>query len=206
VEDIVRDGYDVIAETYHGSRLAREEVNRTWLDELRPMLPSSGQVVDLGCGAGVPITRYFADHGYDVTGYDLSGEMLRLARENVPSARFEQASMLDLEFPDESIDLILSFFAIIHVDRSLHEGLFRRMFRWLRPEGAILVSLGAGDNPAQKDENWHGAPMTWSHFDAETNLGLLRGVGFHIAWSEVEEFAPNERHLFVLAQKPSRSV
>ena len=53
--DIVREGYEVIADLYHLRRLAREEVNVAWLDSLSPLMPPSGKVVDLGCGAGVPV-------------------------------------------------------------------------------------------------------------------------------------------------------
>ncbi len=198
---LVRAGYDVIVETYHASREAKDDANKAWLDGLRHHLPPTGVAVDLGCGAGVPITRYFAEGGYDVTGYDVSAKMLELARKNVPSARFEQTAVQDLRLPADSIDLVLSFFAIIHIERVLHAELFRRMFEWLRPGGIALLSLGAGDNPQEHQDDWLGAPMEWSHFDAETNLRMLRKAGFQIAWSDVEEFAEGERHLFVIATK-----
>ena len=41
---------------------------------------SDGLVLDLACGTGV-LTRLLADYGYDMTGIDLSEEMLAIARE-----------------------------------------------------------------------------------------------------------------------------
>ena len=38
------------------------------------------KVVDLGCGGGVPLAKYFAERGYAVEGYDLSAEMVAIAR------------------------------------------------------------------------------------------------------------------------------
>jgi SAM-dependent methyltransferase len=198
--ELVREGYDVIAPAYNAGRLAREAVNVEWLDSLAAYLPKKRAAIDLGCGGGVPITRYFAERGWEVTGYDLSEQILDLARQQVPGAAFEQASMVDLELPENSVDLILSFFAIIHVDRMLHRTLFAKLFSWLRPGGAVLLSLGAGDNPGEYNPNWHGAPMTWSHFGAETNLKLLEEVGFQLIWHEVEHM-PTESHLFVIAHK-----
>jgi SAM-dependent methyltransferase len=198
--ETVASGYARIASTYHAHRVEREAVNVQWLDGLRPMLPQSGKVIDLGCGAGVPITRYFATRGYDVTGYDLSEEMLAIARREVPQAEFHRIPIEDLQLDPGSVDLIVSFFAIIHIDRDLHAEIFRRMADWLRPGGAFLGYLGAGDNPDQSDD-FHGVPMAWSHYGAETNVRLFREAGFDVVRSEIEDLG-HERHLLMLAAKP----
>ena len=201
-QQIVRDGYQVIAATYHERRVSREQVNIEWLDSLRPLLPQTGHVVDLGCGSGVPVSRYFANRGYQVEGYDMSPAMLEIARREVPATVFREARIEDVEIEPSSVELITSFFAIIHIPRSRHAELFHRMWIWLSPGGMALLSLGSGDNPDDYEANWLGAPMTWSHFDAETNLRLLHQAGFEIIWSDVEEVAQGERHLFVIAQRP----
>lgn len=198
----VRDGYRVIAERYHAGRLAREAANVAWLDGLRAHLPPSGRLVDLGCGAGVPIARYFADRGYAVEGYDISPEILAIARREVPDAEFYEGRMEEIELEPGSVDLVTSLFAIIHVPRGEHEALFRRIYRWLRPGGAALLGLGADDNPLQEEE-FYGAPMVWSHFGAEQNLEPLRKAGFAIESSETEEFGSTERHLFVIVRRPN---
>jgi SAM-dependent methyltransferase len=200
-QQIVRAGYQVIAPIYHERRVAREQANVEWLDALRPRLPAVGRVIDLGCGSGVPVTRYFATRGYQVEGFDLSPAMLDIARREVPEAAFHEARIEDVALAPQSVDLIVSFFAIIHVPRSEHARLFGRMWTWLRPGGAALLSLGSGDNPDEYDPDWHGAPMTWSHFDADTNLKMLRDAGFDLDWWEIEESGPDERHLFVLARR-----
>jgi SAM-dependent methyltransferase len=199
---IVRDGYNIIGPGYHARRLTKQEMYDRWLDGLRPLLPLTGKVVDLGCGGGVPIARYFASRGYDVTGYDLSEKMIGIAQREVPEGKFVLARIEDLQLEEASVDLITSFFAIIHIPRHRHALLFRRMWDWLRPGGAALLSLGANDNPEEFQSNWRGAPMKWSHFDAEANLALLSQAGFEIAWSDIEEYAPGERHLFVVAHRP----
>jgi len=200
--DEVRAGYEVIAETYHARRVAREQVNVEWLDGLRPLLPPNGVVVDLGCGSGVPISRYFASRGYRVTGYDFSPAMIDLARREVPEAVFNVAAIESLSLEPESVDIVTSFFAIIHIDRTLHGEIFKRIFSWLKPGGACFLSLGAEDNPDEYQAEWHGAPMRWTHFGAETNLALLREAGFDLPWHEDEDLG-SERHLFVIGSKPT---
>jgi SAM-dependent methyltransferase len=200
-EETVRAGYEVIAPAYHAGRASREAANVAWLDQLRPRLPASGRVVDLGCGAGVPITRYFAERGYDVEGFDLSPAMLAIAHREVPGARFEEARMEDLAFEPASLDVVLSFFAIIHVPRERHAALLSSMRAWIRRGGVALLTLGVADEPHRLAESWHGAPMTWSHFDAATNLSMLREAGLVPEWHEIETFGPTEAHLFVLARR-----
>lgn len=196
----IQAGYRAIAQIYHSQRAAREEVNISWLDGLRDFLPSSGRVVDLGCGSGVPISRYFSDRGYQVTGYDISQEMLDIARVEVPNATFELVSIEEIELDASSVDLIVSFFAIIHIDRRYHRELFVKIFEWLRPGGAALLTLGATDQPETREPDLHGQSMVWSYFDAESNLKMLSEVGFTVTWNEIEEF-PTEKHLFVIVMK-----
>lgn len=198
---LVREGYNLIATAYHARRAARELANIEWLEEKWHLLPASGRVIDLGCGSGVPITRFFAQRGYEVTGYDVSDSMLELACREVPNATFIRCAMEGVKLPHSSVDLVVSFFAIIHVDRTHHAELFRNMHAWLEPGGKVLLSLGRSDSEYWHEQDWHGAPMSWSHFDAETNLSLLRQAGFEILWSAIEETGPQESHLFVVGAK-----
>ena len=49
------------------------------LHALRERGMTDGQIVDLGCGSGI-LARALADAGYDVLGYDISAEMVEIAR------------------------------------------------------------------------------------------------------------------------------
>lgn len=182
-EKIVAQGYDQIADRYlawstdHSARLR-------WLAEFQACLPPPARVLDLGCGAGVPVTRWLVDAGYDVTGLDLSLEQIDRARANVPEATFQIGSMTGARFGEGEFDGIVSTYAITHVPRDQHADLLGRIYGWLSPGGVFMASLGAGDSPDWTGE-WLGAEMFFSHFDAETNLSLLRDDRFQIERSEV---------------------
>jgi len=49
---------------------------RGWLDRFCALVPSGGSVLDVGCGAGEPIAKYFNERGYAVTGVDSSPAMV----------------------------------------------------------------------------------------------------------------------------------
>lgn len=57
-----------------------------------------GHVVDLGCGSGIWASR-LVDSGFTVTGVDLSGPMIAIARCRAPKAQFIQVPLHDFEFP-----------------------------------------------------------------------------------------------------------
>lgn len=205
-KDLVRQGYDQIAETYHQRRINKTAVNVQFLDQLRPNLPQSGAVLDLGCGGGRPISKYFADAGNDVLGVDISEKMIELATHAVPNAQFKVEDIEKSGFPEGTFDLIVSFFAIIHLPRNTHAQLFKRMHSWLKEEGAILVTLGALDKEKERVDDWKTVPMYWSHFDSKTNLELLEQTGFEIIWHEEEEIPGDTTHLFVIAKRRSATV
>jgi len=202
-KEVVRTGYDVIAREYvRDRRLDARQLSL--LQDLADHLHQGARVLDAGCGAGVPITRWLSER-FRVIGVDISEEQIRLAREFVPEAAFLCRDMTALDFPDGSFDAICSFYAVIHVPREEHAALLQNFARMLRPGGVALVCLGAGDWPGEV-EGFYGAPMYWSHFDAETNLRLLQDAGFTLLRHEIvpDSLDPEiaARHLFVLAQKP----
>jgi cyclopropane fatty-acyl-phospholipid synthase-like methyltransferase len=197
---IVEAGYDRIAEQYLAGKNPDDPMTLAALERLARPLPPGAAVLDLGCGAGVPVTRWLAQR-FAVTGVDLSARQLELARQHVPDATFIQAEMTALDFPPATFDAIVAFNSIIHVPRAEQSELVARLYRWLKPGGGFLANwaLGAWEGA---DENWEGwgAPMWWSHWDQETNQAMLRDAGFTPTQTEVLT-AHGETWLWVLAQK-----
>ncbi len=202
---VVETGYDRVAERYLGSKDAEDPTTLAALEELARELPPEATVLDLGCGAGVPVTRWLAQR-FAVTGVDFSARQLELARRHVPAARFLRADMSDLVFAPETFDAVVAFHSIIHVPRAEHPALLGKIYRWLKPGGGFLATLAVGEWEGEEDdwEGW-GAPMRWSHHDGETSLGLLRSAGFAIESAEARTTRGprgDESWLWVLARKP----
>jgi hypothetical protein len=62
--------------------------------------------------------------------------------------------------------------------------------------------MRAGDLPIDTGD-WLGTKMFWSHYDSETNLRILRDIGFTILRNDLvkDPISPGSTHLFVLAQR-----
>jgi cyclopropane fatty-acyl-phospholipid synthase-like methyltransferase len=202
---VVEAGYDRVAELYLASKDAGDPTTLAALEELARTLSPGAAVLDLGCGAGVPATRWLARR-FAVTGVDFSVRQLELARLNVQAARFVKADMTALGFEPETFDAVVAFHSIIHVPRSEHPGLLERIHGWLKPDGGFLATWAVGEWEGEESdwEGW-GAPMRWSHHDGETSLELLRAAGFEVESAEIRTTrAPrgDESWLWVLARKP----
>jgi ubiquinone/menaquinone biosynthesis C-methylase UbiE len=204
-KQIVTDGYNQIAEEHEKwASDVRVEERRKYTSVLLEILPKGAELLELGCGSGIPTTKQLAEK-YSVTGVDISDRQVTLAQENVPSAKFLHADMTKLEFPDGSFDAVVAFYSMIHVPRQEQAELLCRISSWLRPGGFLVATMGAHSTEAYFNEDWLGKLMCWSNFDSETNRQLVKAAGLKIISAKDEtanEFDKPVTFLWVTAQKP----
>ncbi len=199
-EKIVRKGYNRIAKEYQADRHIFDQ--REELETFASLLVKGATVLDVGCGAGVPVTRFLVESGFDVIGVDFSDSMLDLARENVLGAEYVKGSMTRLGFEDNSFDGLTAFYSVIHVPKEKHFSLFQDFNRILRPDGVMLVCMGP-DEWAAVDE-YYGADMFWSHHSPEKSLQLVKDAGFQIIFDRYIR-SGGETHYWILAKNLKRT-
>jgi len=185
--DVVRRGYDAVSMAYRSDDgqaavSSAEDVRQYagWVADLARRLPRAAWVVDLGCGAGLPATRALAEQELRVLGVDFSAVQLRRARRLVPAASFVLADMAALHLHPDSVDAVVSFYALIHVPRVDQRALLPRIRAWLRPGGYFLAIVGAQDWTGVED--YLGADMFWDHADTQTYLRWLHAAGLAPFW------------------------
>ena len=203
---IVAGGYDRIFEEHRQwAAHVRAEERARYTAVLLDKVPPGAEVLDLGCGVGLPTTRQLAER-FQVTGVELSAEQVKAARQNVPQATFLHADMTELHFPSHSFDAVAAFYSLLHVPRQEQRGLLRVIAGWLRSGGLLVATMGADPVESGFNADWLGAPMYWSCYDSQTNRRLVREAGFSIleAREEVaDEFGQPVTFLWVIAQKPA---
>jgi SAM-dependent methyltransferase len=204
-KQIVAAGYDAMAERYLAwSDLRPSAARLRYLALADELIPAGADVLELGCGAGIPMTATLAA-GRTLTGVDISAVQIELARANVRSATFLHADLTALDMPPASFDAVVAFYSLTHVPRAEHAALFGRIRSWLRPGGLFLASLGVEDAPDDIEADWLGVDMFFSHFSARVNRRLIAEAGLLIERADVVA-EPEDRHdarfLWVVARAP----
>lgn len=194
-EAIVRAGYNRIAKEYQADRDIFDHTKE--LEEFLTLLPRNARVLDVGCGAGVPVTEFLVKAGFDVVGVDFSESMLKLARKNVPQTQLMMGSMTKLGFRDNSFDGLTAFHSVIHLPREKHLPLFQSFHRILKPKGVMLISMGTDEWEAV--EEYYGTKMFWSHYSPEISLQLAKDAKFQIIFGR-HILSGGERHYWILAR------
>nr|WP_234892748.1 class I SAM-dependent methyltransferase [Sinorhizobium meliloti] len=112
-------------------------------------MPTGARVLDLGCGTGVPTARQLVVSGFEVVGIDLSGGMVKLARECVPGATFHQMDIADLRpgGPRElgQFDAVAAFFSLLMLPRAEIPLALLTVRNVLVPGGLFALSMVEAD-------------------------------------------------------------
>ena len=126
--DLNKRAWDKIAKKYDDR--TQQEISDIFIEFTRT-LPEKGKVLDLGCGTGIPYTKYLADTGFNVTGVDLSDEMVKVASVNIPQGTFTQCSMSEIEYRDE-FNWVISSFSMLLLSPDLFKETASRIYKALK--------------------------------------------------------------------------
>ena len=193
---LVRKGYDKIAVRYMEARY--QYVNIRYLEKLNSLLKPGSLVLDLGCGAGKPIDRFFINRGHRIIGIDFSKRQIELAKRNVPQAEFVVKDIANLQKEEYKVDAVVSFYTIIHLPRETHEEFCKKINSFLPEDGLVLVTMGSSD--WEGIEDFYGVKMYFSHYGVEKNREIIEKSGFEIILDEIDT-SLEERHQVILSRK-----
>ncbi len=116
--------------------------NRAELAIMQKYLQAAGKntkILDAGCGLG-NWTAYFALKGYDVTGMDISKEVIqRLQTRGVPGV-YKHGDVRKTGFSDNQFDFCFSWGVFEHFESGPDE-CFKEAFRILKPGGFLFASV-----------------------------------------------------------------
>jgi SAM-dependent methyltransferase len=183
-KEIVARGYDAIALRYAEWAGQIDSPVMEWVRDLDGRLDEGADVLELGCGRGVPATRELARR-HRVTGVDISAVQVELARHHVPEASFVHGDAMELDVAPASLDAVVALFVFDHVPAQEQSGLIARIGRWLRSGGFFLGTFATGDGGEEIDANWLGAPMFFASLGGEAYRPLLREAGLEPVHDEV---------------------
>ena len=194
--DDTRRIYERQAAAYDASR-SRALFEARWLARFTASLSPGARVLDLGCGAGEPIARWFIAEGFDVTGVDFAAPMLDIARTRWPDGDWRQADMRTLDL-GETFDGIVAWNSFFHLRPEEQRPCIAHMARHLAPGGALLLTVGPKAREASgtvQGETVYHASLSPAEYATCLEAHGLRLTGF------LAEDPDTNQHSVLMARK-----
>lgn len=102
---------------------------------------AAGKVVlDIACGSGYGCDLFLKSGAKKVVGVDISQETIDYCKNKYHGIDFLQGSVEKIPMEDKSVDLVVSFETIEHVDEQAQLNFMNEISRILKPDGMVLIS------------------------------------------------------------------
>jgi SAM-dependent methyltransferase len=174
---------DTVIDVYrrHGlawSKLRGNTLNEaTWLDRFCALLPARADILDIGCGSGLPIARELTRLGFVVTGVDAAPGMLALFQANVPNRPSVLSDMRELSLGITFAGL-LAWDSFFHLSPGDQRAMFPR-FRDHAADGAALM-FTSGTTEGEAIGVLQGDPLYHGSLAPAEYRSLLDAAGFAV--------------------------
>jgi 2-polyprenyl-3-methyl-5-hydroxy-6-metoxy-1,4-benzoquinol methylase len=110
--------------------------------DLAKSLPPQADVLDVGCGTGYPIAAWFANHGFTVTGIDVTAAMIAYATAlALPKATFIHTDILRFH-TEKTFDAIIAYDVLFHLAIDQQLPALTHLSGMLKPGGYLLFTHG----------------------------------------------------------------
>lgn len=188
--------YEEIADWFDASR-PKTLVEIEYLSLAIKRAPKRGMVLDLGCGGGEPIARYFIDLGFRVTGIDTSPKMIGFCKQRFPEETWLVGDMRNLKL-GRRFDIIIAWDSFFHLDHESQRSMFP-IFRDHIVDAGVLV-FTSGPKMSEFHSPMRGRDFYHASLDPEAYQDLLASHGFRVLLNKIEDPACGEHTVWVAAR------
>jgi len=195
---INRISYNKIAEEWANARNS-SFVSKLVMDFSDKIIPE-GDILDIGCGTGYPLTHYLIEKKFKVTGIDASEKMIEIAQSyELPNAKFVSGDFFDF-VSAKKFDGILAWDSFFHFPKEKQKDIYTKVAGLLNPGGYLLFTHGNSDD--QHTDTMMGETFYYSCLPKEELCRLLITNGFEIEYA-YDDFLEKDTHrvLVVLAKR-----
>src|SRR3989344_1932356 len=134
--------------SFHWRHMEKPALDR----HLAPLLRPDTRAFDVGCGGG-RMAEYLVEHGVpqeNITGIDVSKNLLARAKEKMPGADFKEGDASKLEI-DKRFDLAVSHMVFEFLDTRQLRATLQNIHRHLNPGGILFyVTVHPNKDPKER--------------------------------------------------------
>ena len=190
------NGYDRMAKEYLANRGKLR--SGKYVKKLLKWLPNNSIILDVGCGAGIPVDNELLSAGHQVKGIDSSSKMIELAKKYCPGVEYKIEDMQQLKKGEYQVGAIVCLYALFHIPRNQHAQMLE-IFQSFLPSGGLLL-LSTGDIEFEGEHNLHGVKVWSSQYGARENQKIIEKGKWEVLIEEMDT-SGDERHQIWLLRK-----
>lgn len=171
------DSYDKIADWFVECRRNSELGKAFLFFDFLELLEPATNILDVGCGGGIPIAKFLVKRGFCISGIDISAKMIEIAKKNFPQASFAKADIVSFS-TEEKFGGIVAHDSLFHLEYEQHGKVFAKLYDFLKPNGVLLFTHGGGKGEIEGEMN--GEKFFYSSLGPEKLRKVLEEIGFKI--------------------------
>ena len=168
--------YDRIAAWFAATR--SPDVGVPDLDAFARTLPRRARVLDLGCGAGVPVSRLLRDRGARLAALDSSPAMVARYRARFPDVPTRCVRLQEARVAPGSFDAVVAWGVLFHLNAADQVAAIQDVAAWLAPRGRFLFTSGGTRGVTEGDMG--GVAFRYVSLGAEAYRTALEASGMRL--------------------------
>lgn len=133
------NGYEAISEEFISGRM-RLSVGAANVRQWAKAFPHGGDVLDLGCGHGAPVSEALIAEGLNVYGVDASPSMIAAFRARFPQAHAELNAVEDSQFFGRRFDGVVAWGLMFLLPPETQANLIHKIAAALKPGGRFMFT------------------------------------------------------------------
>ena len=172
---------------------SRSLTEKPWLDKFLSLLTPKAYILDIGCGGGEPIARYFIEREYKITGVDSSTAFIDICKNRFPNHEWIVADMRELSL-GRQFEGILAWDSFFHLCPADQRGMFPIFRQHASPKASLMFTSGPRLGEAigvykgealyhgSLDEEEYRSLLNENEFDVVSHVVEDPTCGYHTIW------------------------
>ena len=161
------------------------------LDLFIKNIKKKGNVLDLGCGTGIPISKIMYDSKLKVTGVDVSDNMINIFKNNFPKATAFRIPMTEINWGNK-FDGVISSYSLLCLPLAEFPLMANKINKALKKGGYFLLFLNEGDSKEGQVQEVQGQQMFSTGVSEKEIRDIFESRGMEIIRIERERCESKE--------------
>lgn len=167
------------------------EKESVFVDSFIGSLPKNGEVLDLGCGTGVPLGKILYESKLNITGVDVSDKMVERYKDNLPKAKVFRMPMTKIKWVNK-FDGILASYSLLCLPLDDFSTMAKKITIALKKDGIFLMFLNEGDSKEGNIQEVQGQQMFSTGVSEKEIRDMYEPLGMNIIKLEREDCYSDE--------------